>query len=137
MLTVLLNMLLYVLKLAKSCQYNNVWIEYMNIFYLLVDGGYSGWSDYTTCSTTCGPGTQKRTRECNNPTPIGTGADCSRLGKLFLNSERSEFCIVRLVLWFMVFLAQLKCKHSTRGREILVGRTMGTMALNYTERTIF
>ncbi len=47
------------------------------------DGSYSasnccpvngGWSDWSTCSASCGGGTQ--TRSCNNPTPNACGADC-------------------------------------------------------------
>ena len=36
-----------------------------------VDGG---WSDYGTCSKTCGDGT--KTRTCNNPAKANGGADC-------------------------------------------------------------
>ena len=36
-----------------------------------VDGG---WSDWGTCSATCGGGTQTRT--CTNPTPANGGANC-------------------------------------------------------------
>lgn len=36
-----------------------------------VDGG---WSDWTSCSTTCGEGIQTRT--CTNPVPANGGADC-------------------------------------------------------------
>ena len=47
---------------------------------ILVDGGYTDWSDYGTCSKTCGEGIQIRERTCSNPTPRHGGEDCSSLG---------------------------------------------------------
>ncbi|XP_013411289.1 uncharacterized protein LOC106174328 isoform X4 [Lingula anatina] len=45
-----------------------------------IDGGYTDWTTWTSCSTTCGPGTQERTRTCTNPTPAFGGSDCQALG---------------------------------------------------------
>ncbi|XP_013398464.1 coadhesin-like [Lingula anatina] len=52
-----------------------------------VDGGYSQWSTWGTCSSTCGGGSQTRTRTCTNPTPAFNGNDCSGLGP---NSETQQ-----------------------------------------------
>lgn len=41
-----------------------------------IDGGWSAWSTYNTCTATCGGGTQTRTRTCTNPTPANGGAQC-------------------------------------------------------------
>jgi len=42
-----------------------------------VNGGWSAWSAWGSCSKTCGTGTQTRTRTCNNPAPANEGSDCS------------------------------------------------------------
>ena len=43
---------------------------------ILVDGGVSTWSKFTTCSTSCGLGKEERTRSCTNPQPQHGGKDC-------------------------------------------------------------
>lgn len=50
------------------------------LFFVLVDGGYGPWSEYATCSKSCGIGTKARRRECDNPKRKFNGRDCSRLG---------------------------------------------------------
>ena len=45
-----------------------------------IDGGFSEWSNFTKCTQSCNGGQQKRSRQCNNPTPKHGGQNCSRLG---------------------------------------------------------
>ena len=52
-------------------------INKKNIFTISVDGGYTTWSSWDTCTVTCGGGTQGRTRSCTNPAPQYGGAACS------------------------------------------------------------
>ena len=39
----------------------------MYILLYLVDGKWSNWGGYNTCSVSCGGGTQRKTRKCNRP----------------------------------------------------------------------
>ncbi|KAI3368574.1 hypothetical protein L3Q82_025583, partial [Scortum barcoo] len=42
-----------------------------------VHGGYSEWADWGSCSVSCGVGSQKRLRQCNNPLPANGGRHCA------------------------------------------------------------
>ena len=43
-------------------------------------GNWGAWASWGTCGTTCGGGTQIRSRLCNNPAPSNGGAACSGSG---------------------------------------------------------
>ncbi|XP_071504257.1 uncharacterized protein [Diadema antillarum] len=51
-----------------------------------IDGQWSDWTSWGSCTATCGPGVRHRSRTCNNPSPANGGASCD--GNLLM----TEFC---------------------------------------------
>ncbi len=67
------------ISLSQKCDknnHNNQNIECENVFFVAVDGQWADWSEWTTCSLTCGGGYKTRFRYCDDPLPEGTGKDC-------------------------------------------------------------
>lgn len=60
------------------------------IFLVGIDGGYSEWSVWSLCSTTCGAGVKVRSRVCNSPVPTRGAEDCNRLGSPYETYECNE-----------------------------------------------
>jgi hypothetical protein len=51
-----------------------------------VNGAWSTWNAWSTCTATCGEGLHKRSRACAHPAPRYGGADCNGL------SDETEAC---------------------------------------------
>ena len=62
-------------------------------FLFAVNGNYTDWSSWTSCSTTCGVGVRTRNRTCSNPMPQFKGKSCEEQG-LGLPNE-AEHCYMR------------------------------------------
>ena len=42
-----------------------------------IDGGWSVWTSWSTCTKLCGGGLKWKNRTCTNPTPLHGGQDCA------------------------------------------------------------
>ena len=61
-----------------------------------VDGSWGSWTDWSSCSVTCGEGFQRRTRKCDDPRPLNGGAECPGSDKE-VQSCNTENCLLVLV----------------------------------------
>merc|ERR1712002_409918 len=61
---------------GKDCQGENKATGACNNGPCPVDGGWSDWSKWGDCSTTCGNGTKEKSRSCTNPKPQHGGKAC-------------------------------------------------------------
>ena len=43
-------------------------------------GNWGDWGEWSACPVSCGGGTQKRTRVCDNPIPSDSGSNCTADG---------------------------------------------------------
>ena len=55
-----------------------------------VNGNWSTWQDWNSCSVTCGSGSRSRYKECNNPEPVHGGSNCQG------NDTEIESCSMKL-----------------------------------------
>ncbi|KAK3594720.1 hypothetical protein CHS0354_001544 [Potamilus streckersoni] len=61
---------------GKACAGNDTVIDKCS-HVCPVDGNWGSWTSWGTCTVTCGSGEEIRTRKCDNPAPVGTGAHCA------------------------------------------------------------
>lgn len=57
-----------------------------NVLNFAVNGNWGAWTQWTTCSSSCGGGSRKRTRRCDNPPPSSGGGHCPG------DSQQIDYC---------------------------------------------
>ncbi|XP_053098888.1 hemicentin-1 isoform X3 [Hemicordylus capensis] len=61
---------------GRACAGADTQIQRCNTVLCPVDGNWSSWQPWSTCSASCGGGEQTRSRLCNNPSPSNSGRPC-------------------------------------------------------------
>ncbi|KAJ7333864.1 hypothetical protein OS493_015957 [Desmophyllum pertusum] len=61
---------------GKNCEGPRFQLKLCKIKHCSVDGSYSPWSRWTSCSQKCGQGMKKRRRYCDSPKPANGGQRC-------------------------------------------------------------
>ncbi|XP_023931784.1 uncharacterized protein LOC106153735 isoform X3 [Lingula anatina] len=61
---------------GTTCPGNNAESEQCSITGCPADGNWGSWTPWSSCSVTCGGGTQTRSRQCDNPAPSNGGNTC-------------------------------------------------------------
>ena len=54
----------------------SIWFYFQFFILVLINGKFGKWSEYSTCSKSCGRGFQHRARKCDKPAPANGGSDC-------------------------------------------------------------
>ena len=107
-----------VLVLLGSNEYTYISLSF------LVDGGWSMWGNWSSCSSTCGVATKTRTRTCSHPPPQNGGAQCPG------NQTQMHACFDRacpgidiyMYIKFVFRFKDFRCQyfHKQRSDKILV-----------------
>lgn len=73
----LLKMVFYIKENEGVSVFLNLKLDILNkLWSFSVDGKYGDWSEFNKCSVSCGGGTQRKTRACNNPASAFGGRTC-------------------------------------------------------------
>ncbi|XP_068759041.1 coadhesin-like [Montipora capricornis] len=77
---------------GRGCSYSLSDYQSCNNYPCPVHGGWSSWTGWTSCSQSCGTGSQQRSRTCTNPRPAYGGRSCynyywSGTGKQTCNTQ--------------------------------------------------
>ena len=75
------------------------------LIYSLVNGGYTDWTGWSDCSTSCGGGERLRTRKCTEPVPKYGGNNCASLGP----GQLTEKCNTNACPGTFAFERKLMC----------------------------
>ena len=58
----------------------------------IVNGGFTLWTQWSTCTRTCGGGTTTRQRFCTNPAPANGGLTCAQQQATIGNAVETISC---------------------------------------------
>ena len=86
-----------------------------------VNGGYTEWTLWSSCTKSCDGGSQIRTRNCTLPLPIDGGLDCADLG--IGGDEESRQCNTLVCPGEKGVLDQSKSTLNTRKFRSLLSAT--------------
>ena len=67
----------YLILFFRSCDLFHLIFFLIPIsLFIIVDGFWGNWSEFTECSKTCNGGNRERRRKCDNPQTKHGGVDC-------------------------------------------------------------
>lgn len=67
-----------------------MFIFHIYITIISVNGNFSAWTSWDSCSVSCGGGSQTKLRICNNPIPANGGDNCTREDGSLTNGAEAE-----------------------------------------------
>ena len=92
-----LCILIYVFEsmYLNLCIWNNVfdssmWLYLTVMFMTIVNGGWTSWEGWTSCSVSCGSGQRRRFRSCSDPSPANGGNTCGRVNAQYQSCNQQR-----------------------------------------------
>ena len=77
----------------------------------LVNGGWGDWTDWSSCSVSCGGGSRSKNRPCDNPAPAHGGKVCSGSANEEWEECNSDECPGNISLFETLCQRMLKFFH--------------------------
>ena len=56
----------------------------------IVNGGWTSWEGWTSCSVSCGSGQRRRLRSCSDPSPANGGNTCGRVNAQYQSCNQQR-----------------------------------------------
>jgi len=101
----------------------------------VIDGKWSDWGPWGSCSKTCGGGTQKRSRACNSPPPSPNGGAPCEGEDEDTRECGDETCPSSVAIPPECGITKVRALRITNGRPALNGQWPWQVALGYTNPT--
>nr|AKN21725.1 PKD1L-2 [Schmidtea mediterranea] len=86
-------------------------------FLYLVNGSWSDWSNWGSCSVTCGNGTTIRQRTCTNPAPANGGMSCNDSSTQWQTCVNLACPIISWGEWSSWAACSVTCNNGTQSRS--------------------
>lgn len=103
--------------------------------FILVDGAWSAWGNWTACSKTCSKGVQHRRRLCNSPAPSNGGHMCPGPANQSLSCNQGDCPGNSRPGPCLICMKGIRIHSITSVKLILIREVLNLLAMEITSRS--